>query len=37
MMRMNLVRPFVTVLGASSGVLVLVMGALWLWRGWNRF
>ncbi len=36
MVRMNLVRPFVTVLGASSGLLVLVMAALWLWRGWNR-
>lgn len=34
--RMNLLRPFVTVLSASSGLLVLVMAALWLWRGWNR-
>lgn len=34
--RMNQIRPFVTVLGASSGLLVLLMAGLWLWRGWNR-
>jgi hypothetical protein len=33
--RMNCVRPFVSVLGASSGLLVLLMAGLWLWRGWN--
>jgi cell division protein FtsL len=34
--RMNRVGPFITVLGASSGLLVLLMAGLWLWRGWNR-
>jgi hypothetical protein len=36
MQRMNRVRPFVNVLGASSGLLVLLMAGLWVWRGWNR-
>ena len=36
MARMNRVRPFVTILGASSGLLVLLMAGLWVWRGWNR-
>jgi hypothetical protein len=36
MQRMNQVRPFVNVLGASSGLLVLLMAGLWVWRGWNR-
>ncbi len=36
MMRLNQVRPFVTILGASSGLLVLLMAGLWVWRGWNR-
>lgn len=35
MVRMNQLRPFVNILGASSGVLVLMMAGLWLWRGWN--
>lgn len=35
MQRMNRVRPFVNVLGASSGLLVLLMAGLWVWRGWN--
>ena len=34
--KLNRVRPFVTALGASSGLLVLIMAGLWLWRGWNR-
>jgi hypothetical protein len=34
--RMNQLRPFVFVLGTSSGLLVLLMAGLWLWRGWNR-
>ncbi len=34
--RMNRLRPFVAILGTSSGLLVLVMAGLWLWRGWNR-
>ncbi len=33
--RMNFLRPFVSVLGASSAVLMLLMAGLWLWRGWN--
>ncbi len=36
MARMNRVRPFVNILGASSGLLVLLMVGLWVWRGWNR-
>jgi hypothetical protein len=36
MVRMNRLRPFLNVLGASSGVLMLIMAGLWLWRGWNR-
>jgi hypothetical protein len=36
MVRMNQVRPFVNILGASSGLLVLLMAGLWVWRGWNR-
>jgi hypothetical protein len=35
MVRMNQVRPLVNVLGASSGLLVLLMAGLWFWRGWN--
>jgi hypothetical protein len=34
--RMDRINPYLKVLSASSGVLVLVMAALWLWRGWNR-
>jgi hypothetical protein len=33
---MNRVRPLVNVLGASSGLLVLMMVGLWVWRGWTR-
>jgi hypothetical protein len=36
MVRMNRLRPFLTILGASSGVLMVIMVGLWLWRGWNR-
>jgi hypothetical protein len=36
MARMDRVRPFVNALGASSGLLVLLMVGLWVWRGWNR-
>jgi len=32
MVRMNRLRPYVNVLAASSGVLVLVMAGLWVWR-----
>jgi hypothetical protein len=35
MVRMNQLRPFVNILGASSGVLVLLMAGLWLWHGWH--
>ena len=28
-------RPYVNILGASSGLLVLLMAGLWLWRGWK--
>jgi hypothetical protein len=36
MARMDRVRPFVNALSASSGLLVLIMVGLWVWRGWNR-
>lgn len=35
--RMNKLRPVVNALGASSGLLILVMAGLWVWRAWNRF
>ena len=28
-------QPYVNILGASSGLLVLLMAGLWLWRGFN--
>jgi hypothetical protein len=37
MARMDRTRPFITVLGTSSGLLMLLMAGLWVWRGWNRF
>ncbi|PSH05452.1 MAG: hypothetical protein CXZ00_01830 [Acidobacteria bacterium] len=33
--RMDQLRPFVNILGMGSGLLVLLMAGLWLWRGWN--
>jgi len=33
--RMNRLRPFLNILAASSGVLLLVMAGLWLWRNWS--
>jgi len=36
MVRMDRLRPFLSVLGASSGVLLLIMAGLWLWRGFTR-
>jgi hypothetical protein len=36
-MRMNKLRPFVTGLGATSGLLALAMVSIWVWRAWNRF
>lgn len=36
MARMDHLRPFVNILGVSSGLLVLLMAGLWLWRGWNQ-
>jgi len=35
MVRMNRLRPFLNILSASSGVLILIMAGLWLWRGWS--
>jgi hypothetical protein len=34
--RLNKMRPIVNTLGASSGVLALVMIGIWMWRAWNR-
>ncbi len=34
-MRQDRIRPYVNILSASSGLLVLLMAGLWLWRGWN--
>ena len=34
--RMNRLRPFLNILAASSGLLILIMAGLWVWRGWNR-
>ncbi len=31
--KMNRVGPLVNWLGAASGALILVIGAMWLWRG----
>jgi hypothetical protein len=33
--RQDQLRPYVTTLAASSGLLVLLIVALWLWRGWR--
>jgi hypothetical protein len=33
--RQDRLRPYVNLLAASSGVLVLVIAGLWLWRGWK--
>jgi hypothetical protein len=33
--RMDRLRPYVNVLGASSGALVLLIAILWLWKGWK--
>ena len=34
-MRQDRIRPYVNILSASSGLLVLLMAGLWLWRGWK--
>jgi hypothetical protein len=31
--KMNQLQPFVRILGAGSGLLILVIGGLWLWQG----
>jgi hypothetical protein len=31
--RMNQIRPILRVLGAGSGLLILVIGGLWIWQG----
>ncbi|HTD22572.1 MAG TPA: hypothetical protein VK738_07955 [Terriglobales bacterium] len=31
--RMDQIRPFLRVLGAGSGLLILVIGGLWIWQG----
>jgi hypothetical protein len=36
LIRMDRLRPYLNALAASSGVLILIMAGLWLWRGWNR-
>ena len=34
-MKQDRLQPYVNILGASSGLLVLLMAGLWLWRGWK--
>jgi hypothetical protein len=34
--RMNRLRPFLNILGASSGFLILLMVGLWVWHGWTK-
>jgi len=36
MVRMSQTKPYLAILGASSGLLMLLMAGLWVWRGWNR-
>lgn len=36
-LRMDRLRPFVKMLGASSGLLAAAMVCLWMWRAFNRF
>ncbi len=31
--RVGKVTPFVNILGAASGALILFIGAMWIWRG----
>lgn len=33
--RLGQLRPVVNLLSAASGALILVIGVLWVWRGWN--
>jgi hypothetical protein len=35
--RMDRLRPAVIILGASSGLLLLVMAGIWVWRAYLRF
>jgi hypothetical protein len=34
--KINRVTPFVKLLGATSGLLVLVMAGMWVYQEWNR-
>ncbi len=34
-MKQDRLQPYVNILGASSGLLVLLMAGLWLWRGFK--
>ncbi len=34
-MKQDRLQPYINILGASSGLLVLLMAGLWLWRGWK--
>jgi len=35
--RMGKIRPFVRVLGAASGVLILAIAVVWIWQGLQNF
>ena len=35
--RMGQIRPFVRVLGAASGVLILAIAVVWIWQGLQNF
>jgi hypothetical protein len=34
--KMNRIQPMVRLLGACSGILILVIAGLWLWAGLNQ-
>ncbi len=36
LVKVNKLRPFVNVLGAASGLLIVVIAGLWLYRGWSQ-
>ena len=35
--RMSKIQPFVRVLGVASGLLIVVIGGVWIWQGLQNF